>query len=72
MLPGLPDKRGEAGPTGPPGAKREAGGSTAGVVFTRWGRKHCPQTSGTNELYSGIEKQLNKEEAEYHYEISHT
>ena len=51
---GPPGKPGEAGPAGPPGPKGEAGGSTGGVVYTRWGRKHCPQTSGNNELYSGI------------------
>jgi hypothetical protein len=61
LLQGLP---GKAGPAGAPGAKGEEGGS-GGVVFTRWGRKHCPQTSGTNELYSGIEKLfLNKKRAE--------
>ena len=54
-LPGIP---GEAGPTGPPGPKGEAGGSTGGVVYTRWGRKHCPQTTGTSELYSGIDRML--------------
>ena len=52
---GLPRIPREAGPTGPPGQKGEAGGSTGGVVYTRWGRKHCPQTTGTSELYSGID-----------------
>jgi hypothetical protein len=27
--------------------------STGGVVYTRWGRKHCPATSKTLEMYSG-------------------
>ena len=55
---GLPGKPGESGPAGPPGPKGESGGSTGGVVYSRWGRKHCPQTSGTSELYSGINLQL--------------
>ena len=49
---GSPGKPGNVGPAGPPGPKGEAGVSTGGVVYSRWGRKHCP--SGTNELYSGI------------------
>ena len=51
-LRGNPGKPGAAGPPGPPGLKGEPGGSTGGVVYSRWGRKHCP--SGTNELYSGV------------------
>jgi hypothetical protein len=51
ICPGIPGKPGEAGPAGPPGQKGEPGGSTGGVVYPRWGRKHCP--SGTTELYSG-------------------
>ena len=43
---------GKPGPAGPPGPKGESGGSTGGVVYSRWGRKHCP--TGTNELYSGV------------------
>ena len=49
---GPPGKQGETGPRGPPG---EAGtpGVTGGAVYTRWGRKTCPNTEKTTKLYSG-------------------
>ena len=39
---------GPVGPTGPPG--RNGGG----VTYVRWGRKTCPQISGTTLVYEGI------------------
>ncbi|XP_028395407.1 short-chain collagen C4-like [Dendronephthya gigantea] len=51
---GLRGPPGRRGPAGPRGEKGEAAGSRGGTVYTRWGRKHCPQISRTNELYSGV------------------
>lgn len=56
MFPGPPGIRGPAGPRGARGRAAKSGG---GTVYTRWGRKHCPQTTGTNELYSGIKQRTN-------------
>ncbi|XP_046846804.1 short-chain collagen C4-like, partial [Xenia sp. Carnegie-2017] len=40
---------------GPPGPKSKAT-STGGVVYTRWGRKHCPNTAKTVKIYSATGK----------------
>ncbi|XP_028402157.1 collagen alpha-4(IV) chain-like isoform X1 [Dendronephthya gigantea] len=42
-------RKGAPGPQGPPGPPGNASG---GVVYTRWGRKHCPSKS--IEMYSGV------------------
>ncbi|XP_046845987.1 collagen alpha-1(XI) chain-like isoform X2 [Xenia sp. Carnegie-2017] len=44
--------QGKPGPAGPPGPKGDTT-STGGVIYTRWGRKHCPNTTKTAEIYSG-------------------
>ena len=41
---------GEPGIQGPPGPP---GPSSGGVVYTRWGRKTCPNTPGTELVYAG-------------------
>ena len=52
--PGLPGKQGENGINGRDGAPGPQGPpGTGGVVFTRWGRLSCPNTTGTQLLYSG-------------------
>ena len=38
------------GPAGPPGPQGPSGG---GLVYTRWGRTTCANTSGTTLVYSG-------------------
>ena len=35
------------------GAKGEPGPSTGGVTYIRWGRTTCPDTPGTEPVYSG-------------------
>ena len=50
---GFPGKQGNPGPQGPPGPKGVTGGATGGVVYTRWGKKSCPNTDKTTKLYSG-------------------
>ena len=47
---GLP---GEFGADGAPGATGPQGPSSSGVLYTRWGRTVCPDTSGTSLVYSG-------------------
>ena len=44
---GVKGDKGEQGPKGPPGPRN------GGVVFTRWGRFVCPNTTGTQLLYKG-------------------
>ena len=44
---GVKGDKGEQGPQGSPGPKN------GGVVFTRWGRFSCPNTTGTQLLYRG-------------------
>ena len=41
-------QKGETGPVGPAGPK------CGGVVYTRWGRKSCPNDTGAELLYEGI------------------
>ncbi|XP_028402090.1 short-chain collagen C4-like [Dendronephthya gigantea] len=48
----LRGERGEAGVPGPRGPPGPPGKPPGGVVYTRWGRKHCP--SKTIEMYSGV------------------
>ena len=50
---GPPGKRGPKGSRGPRGPAGRSGGVTGGAVYTRWGRKACPKTSKTTQLYSG-------------------
>ena len=45
---GPPGPPGTTGPRGPPGPT----GSSGGTVYTRWGRKSCPE--GATLLYEGI------------------
>ncbi|XP_046861840.1 short-chain collagen C4-like [Xenia sp. Carnegie-2017] len=52
LLRGPRGKQGKPGPAGPPGPESKPT-STGGVVYTRWGRKHCPKTTKTVEIYSG-------------------
>ena len=59
---GRDGRDGEPGPRGAPGARGERGAtglqgppgpSTGGVTYIRWGRTTCPNTSGTELVYSG-------------------
>ena len=59
---GRDGRDGEPGPRGPPGIRGEKGStgaqgppgsSTGGVTYIRWGRTTCPNTSGTELVYSG-------------------
>ena len=43
-------EKGDPGLLGPPGPP---GPSSGGVVYTRWGRTTCPDTSGTELVYAG-------------------
>ena len=53
-LPGRDGQKGEMGMTGPPGPMGPRGTSgTGSVVYTRWGRSSCPNTTGTSLVYSG-------------------
>ena len=51
---GPPGKDGSQGPAGPPGAAGPPGPQNGGALYTRWGKSTCPQTAGTEMLYSGI------------------
>ena len=56
-LPGRDGKNGEQGPQGErgmPGPQGPPGPRTAGVTYTRWGKSSCPNTAGTELVYSGI------------------
>ena len=57
---GPPGKPGPKGSTGPRGPEGKSGGVTGGAVYTRWGRKACPKTAQTTQLYSGkkVEKNI--------------
>ena len=59
---GRDGRDGEPGPRGPAGAKGEKGAtgpqgppgpSSGGVTYIRWGRTTCPNTTGTELVYSG-------------------
>ena len=51
---GFPGKDGKQGPAGIPGPAGPPGPQSGGVIYTRWGKSACPQTAGTEILYSGI------------------
>ena len=59
-LPGRDGQKGERGDKGEKGDKGETGtvGATpksgGGVVYTRWGRKSCPNDTGAELVYEGI------------------
>ena len=59
-LPGRDGQKGERGDKGEKGEKGEtgavgaAGPKSGGVVYTRWGRKSCPNDTGTQLVYEGI------------------
>ncbi len=48
---GSPGRDGEQGPAGPPGPP---GPQSGGAIYTRWGKTSCPQTPGTEMVYSGM------------------
>ena len=48
--PGIQGPSGLSGIQGPPGPP---GPSSGGLVYTRWGRTTCPDTSGTELVYAG-------------------
>ena len=62
---GIQGQTGGQGPMGPTGSKGQKGErgvnglrgppgpSTGGVVYTRWGKNTCPNTTGTQLLYAG-------------------
>ncbi|XP_066279564.1 short-chain collagen C4-like [Branchiostoma lanceolatum] len=58
---GVPGTQGSAGAVGPVGLQGPPGDTgapgtdgTGGAVYVRWGRKTCPDSSGTEMLYSGV------------------
>ena len=59
-LPGRDGQKGERGDKGEKGEKGEAGAvggagpKSGGVVYTRWGRKSCPNDTGAQLVYEGI------------------
>ena len=59
-LPGRDGQKGERGYKGEKGEKGEtgavggAGPKSGGVVYTRWGRKSCPNDTGAQLVYEGI------------------
>ena len=55
-VPGRDGKDGEKGERGDPGIQGPLGPpgpSNGGVVYTRWGRTTCPDTPGTELVYTG-------------------
>jgi len=50
---GLSGAKGENGLQGPPGPAGTPGPTTGGVVYIRWGRTTCPNTTGTQLVYAG-------------------
>ena len=48
------DIKGEKGDTGTTGPQGPPGPKTGEVVYVRWGRTSCPNTTGTQLLYEGI------------------
>ena len=44
---------GEKGETGAPGPQGPPGPSSGGVTYVRWGRTTCPDTTGTELVYTG-------------------
>ena len=56
-LPGRDGQKGERGDKGEKGETGAAGGAgpkNGGVVYTRWGRKSCPNDTGAQLVYEGI------------------
>ena len=58
---GLPGRDGVQGPPGPPGKDGSTGRqgppgppSSGGAIYTRWGKRSCPEVAGTELVYSGI------------------
>ena len=51
--PGPPGQLGAPGKIGNPGTSGPPGPSSGGVVYTRWGRTTCPDTPGTELVYTG-------------------
>ena len=47
-------KKGEKGEKGETGAVGGADPKSGGVVYTRWGRKSCPNDTGAQLVYEGI------------------
>ena len=52
--PGPAGPPGVAGPKGPQGEKGETGPPGGGTSFIVWGKSKCPQTPGTQLVYSGL------------------
>ena len=59
-VPGTPGEKGDKGETGPQGVQGTRGPQgppgpvSGGAVYTRWGRKVCPDTNGTVLVYEGL------------------
>ena len=51
---GQKGERGDKGEKGETGAAGGAGSKSGGVVYTRWGRKSCPNDTGAQLVYEGI------------------
>ena len=51
---GQKGERGDKGEKGETGAVGAAGPISGGVVYTRWGRKSCPNDTGAQLVYEGI------------------
>ena len=52
-LPGTDGKKGEKGETGAPGPPGPPGPRSGRVTYVRWGRTTCPDTTGTELVYTG-------------------
>ena len=52
-LTGTDGKKGEKGETGAPGPPGPPGPRSGGVTYVRWGRTTCPDTTGTELVYTG-------------------
>ena len=50
---GIPGSQGENGRRGEKGDRGVQGPAHSGGVYIRWGRTSCPQTNGTELIYSG-------------------
>ena len=51
---GFQGERGEKGERGEPGPQGIQGLSGGGLVYTRWGKKSCPDTEETELIYEGL------------------
>ena len=45
--------KGDTGPQGTPGPQGPPGSRSGGVTYVRWGRTTCPDTEGTEVVYTG-------------------